>query len=85
VSVMPSAHVFRVIVPVRKIDEAAAFYGAVLDALGRRVSPGRHYFGCGPVILACSIRRPMVIRRRPRQTPTISTSPSMTSRSISAA
>jgi predicted enzyme related to lactoylglutathione lyase len=53
VSAMSSAHVFRVIVPVRKIDEAAASYGAVLDAPGRRISPGRHYFGCGPVILAC--------------------------------
>jgi len=42
-----------VIVPVSNIDEAAAYYGAVLDSPGRRISPGRHYFGCGPCILAC--------------------------------
>ena len=50
---MPSARLFRVIVPVSSIDEAAAYYGAVLDLAGSRISPGRHYFGCGPVILAC--------------------------------
>lgn len=51
---MPSsARIFRVILPVASIDEAAAFYSAVLGMAGTRVSPGRHYFGCGPVILAC--------------------------------
>jgi predicted enzyme related to lactoylglutathione lyase len=50
---MASARLFRVIVPVSRIDEAAAFYGAVLDQPGSRISPGRHYFGCGQVILAC--------------------------------
>ena len=50
---MAPPRLFRVIVPVSGIDEAAAFYGAVLDQPGRRISPGRHYFGCGPVILAC--------------------------------
>jgi len=50
---MPSARLFRVIVPVSSIDQAAAFYGAIFDLPGRRVSPGRHYFGCGEVILAC--------------------------------
>ena len=50
---MLSAHLFRVIVPVSSIDEAAAFYGAVFDAPGKRISPGRHYFGCGEVIFAC--------------------------------
>lgn len=50
---MPSAQLFRVIVPVSNIDEAAAYYAAVLDTSGRRVSPGRHYFGCGQCILAC--------------------------------
>ena len=53
VSDMASARLFRVIIPVSKIDEAAAFYGAVLGSPGTRISPGRHYFGCGPVILAC--------------------------------
>lgn len=47
------AHLFRVILPVGDIDRAAAFYGAVLGAPGRRVSPGRHYFDCEGTILAC--------------------------------
>jgi len=50
---MPSARLFRIIVPVSSIDEAAAWYGAVLDNPGGRISPGRHYFGCGQCILAC--------------------------------
>ncbi|HUA58065.1 MAG TPA: VOC family protein [Verrucomicrobiae bacterium] len=50
---MSSARLFRVIVPVSNIDEAAAYYGAVLDDPGRRISGGRHYFGCGQCILAC--------------------------------
>jgi predicted enzyme related to lactoylglutathione lyase len=44
---------FRVILPVSDIERAAQFYGALLDTSGSRVSPGRHYFGCGDVILAC--------------------------------
>ncbi len=50
---MASARLFRVIVPVSSIDDAAAFYCAVLNLPGRRISPGRHYFDCGQVILAC--------------------------------
>jgi predicted enzyme related to lactoylglutathione lyase len=50
---MTSARLFRVIVPVASIDEAAHFYAAVLGQPGKRISPGRHYFGCGGVILAC--------------------------------
>ena len=38
--------------PVTNIDEAAKFYGALLDDPGFRVSNGRHYFDCGGVILA---------------------------------
>ena len=38
---------YRVILPVSDIERAAQFYGALLDANGSRVSPGRHYFGCG--------------------------------------
>ncbi len=45
--------VFRVIVPVGDIGRAKQFYGALLDQEGRPVSPGRHYFGCGGVLLAC--------------------------------
>lgn len=44
---------FRVIVPVADIDRAADFYGTLLAQAGFRVSPGRHYFDCGGVVLAC--------------------------------
>jgi predicted enzyme related to lactoylglutathione lyase len=50
---MASARLYRVIVPVSSIEEAAIFYSAVLDEPGMRVSPGRHYFDCGGTILAC--------------------------------
>jgi catechol 2,3-dioxygenase-like lactoylglutathione lyase family enzyme len=46
-------HLFRVIVPVSDIERAAHFYGALLGAVGQRVSPGRHYFECEGTILAC--------------------------------
>ncbi|HVS16466.1 MAG TPA: VOC family protein [Thermoanaerobaculia bacterium] len=44
---------YRVILPVRDIEAAARFWTAVLGAPGERVSPGRHYFECGPTLLAC--------------------------------
>ncbi len=47
------AHLFRVLVPVTDIGEAAHFYAAVLGSPGQRVSPGRHYFDCDGVVLAC--------------------------------
>ena len=47
------AKLFRVILPVADVDAAARFYGHVFGIEGRRVSPGRHYFDCGGVILAC--------------------------------
>jgi predicted enzyme related to lactoylglutathione lyase len=47
------AKLFRVILPVSDIEQAAAFYSKLLEQAGRRVSPGRHYFDCGDVILAC--------------------------------
>jgi predicted enzyme related to lactoylglutathione lyase len=50
---MTSARLFRVIVPVSNIDEASAYYAAVLGKPGRRISPRRHYFGCGQCILSC--------------------------------
>ncbi len=50
---MPAPRLFRVIVPVGDIEVAASFYGHILGDPGRRISPGRHYFGCGGVILAC--------------------------------
>lgn len=43
---------YRVIVPVGDIERAAKFYTELLGVEGRRVSPGRHYFDCGGVILA---------------------------------
>jgi len=45
--------IFRIILPVSDIDHAARFYSALLVQSGQRVSPGRHYFTCGGVILAC--------------------------------
>jgi catechol 2,3-dioxygenase-like lactoylglutathione lyase family enzyme len=43
---------YRVILPVSDIERAAAFYTELLASEGRRVSPGRHYFDAGEVILA---------------------------------
>lgn len=43
---------YRIVVPVEDIERAAQFYTELLGVSGRRVSPGRHYFDCGGVILA---------------------------------
>lgn len=43
---------FRTILHVSDMDQAAAFYAKLLDTTGRRIAPSRHYFDCGPVILA---------------------------------
>jgi catechol 2,3-dioxygenase-like lactoylglutathione lyase family enzyme len=43
---------YRVIVPVPDIERAAAYYEALLDRRGRRVSAGRHYLDCEGTILA---------------------------------
>lgn len=48
-----NAKLFRILLPVSDIEQAAGFYAAVLGSPGFRVSPGRHYFECGGVILAC--------------------------------
>ncbi len=48
-----SVKLFRVILPVTDIEQAARFYGPVLGDEGRRVSPGRHYFDCEGTTLAC--------------------------------
>ncbi|MEX2210971.1 MAG: VOC family protein [Gaiellaceae bacterium] len=50
---MTAPRLFRVILPVSDIDQAAEFYGRVLGSPGVRVSGGRHYFDCGGTILAC--------------------------------
>src|SRR6185295_1032402 len=47
------ASLFRIIVPVADVGRAAHFYGALLAQEGFRVSPGRHYFNCDGVVLAC--------------------------------
>lgn len=44
---------FRIILPVTDIARAADFYSGILDQPGWPVSPGRWYFDCGGVILAC--------------------------------
>jgi catechol 2,3-dioxygenase-like lactoylglutathione lyase family enzyme len=41
-----------VILQVPDIDEAARFYSKLLGTEGRRIWGSRHYFDCGPVILA---------------------------------
>ena len=50
---MTSPRLYRVILPVANIESAAKFYSHVFETPGERVSPGRHYFDCGGVILAC--------------------------------
>jgi catechol-2,3-dioxygenase len=48
-----AASLFRVILQVSDLDRAAAFYSDLLNDEGRRIPRGsRHYFDCGPVILA---------------------------------
>jgi predicted enzyme related to lactoylglutathione lyase len=51
------AHLFRVIVPAVDIEVAARFYSSLLAQAGMRVSPGRHYFDCEGVVLACCCPR----------------------------
>src|SRR5260370_31545517 len=48
-----AAALFRVIVQVSDLDKAAQFYARLLADEGRRIPrASRHYFDCGPVILA---------------------------------
>lgn len=51
---MPDAPtLFRIILQVPDLDEAEEFYSQLLDNRGRRIPrASRHYFDCGPVILA---------------------------------
>ena len=52
-SSMASPKLFRVALQVADLDQAAAFYSKLLDDSGTRIPRGsRHYFDCGPVILA---------------------------------
>jgi catechol 2,3-dioxygenase-like lactoylglutathione lyase family enzyme len=44
---------YRVILQVADLDQGAEFYAILLGDGGRRIPrAGRHYFDCGPVILA---------------------------------
>lgn len=43
---------YRVILPVSDVERAQAFYAALLQTPGERVSEGRHYFDLGGTILA---------------------------------
>jgi predicted enzyme related to lactoylglutathione lyase len=46
-------HLFRIILQVSNLDQAADFYGKLLNDPGRRIPrASRHYIDCGPVILA---------------------------------
>lgn len=47
------ARLYRIILPVGDIESAVVFYTHVLEEVGERVSPGRHYFNCEGMILAC--------------------------------
>jgi catechol 2,3-dioxygenase-like lactoylglutathione lyase family enzyme len=49
----PAPRLFRVILPVSDIDEAAGFYAVLLGMPGQRVWLNRHYFDCAGTILAC--------------------------------
>ena len=50
---MGAPKLFRIAVQVADLDKASAFYAQLLDDPGRRIPRGsRHYFDCGPVILA---------------------------------
>ncbi len=52
-SSMAIPKLFRVALQVSDLDQAAAFYAELLDDGGTRIPRGsRHYFDCGPVILA---------------------------------
>ena len=49
---MSSARLYRVILPTNDLAAAVEFYAILLEDVGMRVSPGRHYFRCGDVTLA---------------------------------
>lgn len=50
---MAAPKLFRIALQVGDLDQASAFYSRLLDDPGRRIPRGsRHYFDCGPVILA---------------------------------
>ena len=44
---------YRFILPVGDVEAAASFYSQLVQQPGERISPGRHYFDCDGVVLAC--------------------------------
>jgi catechol 2,3-dioxygenase-like lactoylglutathione lyase family enzyme len=50
--IVTSIRLYRVIVPVGDLERAVAFYRELLGQEGMRISPGRHYFGSGGVVVA---------------------------------
>ncbi len=53
---MAAPKLFRIALQVADLDQASAFYSKLLDDQGRRIRGSRHYFDCGPVILALVYR-----------------------------
>jgi extradiol dioxygenase family protein len=50
---MAAPQLFRIILQVTNLDQAADFYGELFANKGRRIPrASRHYFDCGSVILA---------------------------------
>ena len=50
---MAEPKLYRIILQVPDLDQAAEFYAKLLDDAGRRIPrASRHYIDCGPVILA---------------------------------
>ena len=45
-------NLYRIILQVSDLDKAENFYSKLLDMKGRSIRGSRHYFDCGPVILA---------------------------------
>ena len=45
--------IYRTTLPVTNLEKAVAFYQKVLGRKGKPVSPTRHYFNCGGVVIVC--------------------------------
>ncbi len=50
---MTNFELYRIILPVTDIEEAASFYSKLFQQDGELVSYGRHYFKLGKMIIAC--------------------------------
>jgi len=59
--------IYRVTIQVSDITQAVVFYSRLLGTKGREIHGARHYFDCGPVILA--ILDPSRGRLRAKPTP----------------